>query len=85
MTQTENKRVKEFAKSLIETFGYTFQVPSREIAKELKSVSYITANKYLKLLRDDGYMTREMTSRKHGWRYKFNKKIFQLLYIDGQF
>lgn len=42
MTKTDNKRVKEFAKSLIEAFGYTFQVPSREIAKELKTVCYMT-------------------------------------------
>lgn len=80
MTKTDNKRVKEFAKSLIETFGYTFQVPSREIAKELKTVSYMTVIRYLKLLCENGYMTREMTSRKHGVRYKFNHyKLDKLL------
>lgn len=80
MTQTENKRVKEFAKSLIEAFGYTFQVPSREMAQELKTISYVTANKYLKLLCEGGYLSREMTSRKHGWKYKFNRyKISRLL------
>lgn len=80
MTQTENKRVKEFAKSLIKTFGYTFQVPSKEIAKELRSISYVTVNKYLSLLCNDGYVVREMTCRKHGWRYKFSYyKIDKLL------
>lgn len=72
MKTSDNKKVRDFAKSLIEAFGYTFQVPSREISKEIKSVSYITAIKYLALLERDGYLTSEMTSRKHGKRYKFN-------------
>lgn len=80
MKKTENRKVRNFAKELIEAFGYSFQVPSREIAKELKSVSYITAMKYLSLLVEDGYMTTEMTSRKHGRRYKFNRyKVDKLL------
>lgn len=80
MKTSENRKVSEFAKSLIEAFGYTFQVPSREISKEIKSVSYITAIKYLGLLESDGYLTSEMTSRKHGRRYKFNRyKIGKLL------
>lgn len=73
MKISENRKVREFTKSLIEAFGYTFQVPSREISKEIKSVSYITAIKYLALLESDGYLTSEMTSRKHGRRYKFNR------------
>ena len=65
---------------LIESFGYTFQVPSREIAKELQSVSYQTARRYLALLVTDGYLSCEMTSRKHGVRYMFNRyKISKLL------
>ena len=80
MKKTENRKVREFAKKLIEAYGYTFQVPSREIAKELKSVSYITTIKYLILLEKDGYLTSEMTSRKHGRRYKFNRyKLDKLL------
>ena len=80
MKHSDNKKVRDFAKSLIEAFGYTFQVPSREISKEIKSVSYITAIKYLALLESDGYLTSEMTSRKHGKRYKFNRyKISKLL------
>lgn len=80
MKETENRKVRKFAKELIEAFGYTLQVPSREIAKELKSVSYITAMKYLRLLVEGGYMTAEMTSRKHGRRYKFNRyKVDKLL------
>lgn len=80
MKTSENRKVSEFAKSLIEAFGYTFQVPSREISKEIKSVSYITVIKYLGLLECDGYLTSEMTSRKHGRRYKFNRyKIGKLL------
>lgn len=80
MKETENRKVRKFAKELIEAYGYTFQVPSREISKEIKSVSYITAIKYLALLEGDGYLTSEMTSRKHGKRYKFNRyKIDRLL------
>ncbi|MCX4260510.1 MAG: hypothetical protein OSJ33_04490 [Muribaculaceae bacterium] len=80
MKTSDNRKVRNFAKSLIEAFGYTFQVPSREISKEIKSVSYITAIKYLALLEGDGYLTSEMTSRKHGKRYKFNKyKVDKLL------
>ncbi len=80
MKTSDNKKIRNFAKSLIEAFGYTFQVPSREISKEIKSVSYITAIKYLALLENDGYLTSEMTSRKHGKRYKFNRyKIDRLL------
>lgn len=80
MKHSDNKKVRNFAKSLIEAFGYTFQVPSREISKEIKSVSYITAIKYLTLLESDGYLTSEMTSRKHGRRYKFNRyKVDKLL------
>lgn len=80
MKKSDNRKVKAFAKELIETFGYTFQVPSREMSKELKSVSYITAIKYLSILEIDGYITSEMTSRKHGKRYQFNRyKISKLL------
>lgn len=80
MKTSDNKKIRNFAKSLIEAFGYIFQVPSREISKEIKSVSYITAIKYLVLLESDGYLTSEMTSRKHGKRYKFNRyKVDKLL------
>ncbi len=80
MKKSDNIRVKQFAKSIIEAYGYTFQVPSREIAKELKSVCYITAMRYLAALEHDGYLTSEMTSRKHGKRYKFNRyKVDRLL------
>ncbi|MDE6347063.1 MAG: hypothetical protein K2L55_10470 [Muribaculaceae bacterium] len=80
MKKTDNIRVKQFAKSIIEAYGYTFQVPSREIAKELKSVCYITVMRYLAALEQDGYLTSEMTSRKHGKRYKFNRyKVDRLL------
>lgn len=80
MKTSDNRKVRNFAKSLIEAFGYIFQVPSREISKEIKSVSYITAIKYLALLESDGYLTSEMTSRKHGKRYKFNRyKVDKLL------
>lgn len=80
MKKSDNRKVKAFAKELIEVFGYTFQVPSREISKELKSVSYMTAIRYLKLLEAEDYLTSEMTSRKHGKRYQFNRyKISKLL------
>lgn len=80
MKKSDNRKVKAFAKELIEAFGYTFQVPSREISKELKSVSYITAIRYLKLLEAEDYLTSEMTSRKHGKRYQFNRyKISKLV------
>lgn len=80
MKTSDNKKVRDFAKSLIEAFGYTFQVPSREISKEIKKVCYITVIKYLALLESDGYLTSEMTSRKHGKRYKFNRyKVDKLL------
>lgn len=80
MKKSDNRKVKAFARELIEAFGYTFQVPSREISKELKSVSYMTAIRYLKLLEAEDYLTSEMTSRKHGKRYQFNRyKISKLL------
>lgn len=82
MNTTDNRKVKEFAKSLIESFGYTFQVPSREISKEIKSISYMTAIKYLALLESDGYLSTEMTSRKHGKRYKFNRYKISRLFSE---
>lgn len=80
MRYSDNRKVKAFAKQLIETYGYTFQVPSRVIAKELKTVSFITAISYLKVLEKDGYLNRDMTSRKHGVKYWFDRyKISKLL------
>ena len=73
MKKSDNIRVKQFAKSIIEAYGYTFQVPSREIAKELKSVCNITTMKYLAVLEQDGYLTSEMTSKKEGKRYSFKR------------
>lgn len=80
MNKSENRKIKDFARALINAFGYTFQVPSRQIAKELTNICFVTVNKYLSILCDNGYMSREMTSRKHGVKYTFNRyKISKLL------
>lgn len=81
-TRLQEKRAVKFAIELLTKFGYgyTIQVPSRELAAELTAkgcnISYVTVIAYWEALERMGYVKREMKSRIDGVVYHLNRYAF---------
>lgn len=71
-----------FVIKLVNHFGYEIQAPSRDIAKILGNISFMTVIKYLGILETKGYLTVERPSRRQGNIYKLKKGRIKHLIDD---
>ena len=82
LNYNDTVKIAPFAKALIKNFGYQFQIPSRQIAKTLGKISYVTVRKYLSILENNDYLTCERPSRREGIVYKLKKGRVNRLFDD---
>lgn len=77
------KRALKFAQVVVENYGYTVHVPSRQLSKELTAkgyqISFLTVIHYWETLERMGYATRTMDARIFGVTYYFNRYAIKKL------
>lgn len=78
----EMKKLVPFIERVVNKYGYKFRKPCREIAESVGGISYVTAMKYFRRMAALGYLTKTMSSRKHGVTYELNKRRVNMLIRD---
>lgn len=82
LSYKEMVMITPFVIKLVNRFGYEIQVPSRDIARILGNISFMSVIKYLGILEAHGYLTVEKPSRRNGNIYKLKKGRVNRLIAD---